>query len=292
MKIPQIFQLIFVLVAITIVYSSCEKSPTDSTEKIVEPEMISIDRNLRFTYGPSWDTTFVPPDSLPMLVVELTPYEIGKYEVTNEEYEAFVQDGGYKDATFWSEAGWVCKIREDWSLPVFWSNDKLWTDDPYSNKKNTPVHGISYYEAEAYCKWLSHKTNHNYHIPSSYQWVRAAKGPDPGTKYPWGNEYNRNVANYIPHEPDTVPLLEVFKFEAGKSFEGCYNMIGNVFEICLVHNYTNPQITFAGFYSTGILSAVSSGGDPYYSAMTTISGLSIQKEWRFYAIGLRLIKEK
>lgn len=290
MRIPQIFQSIFVLVAIAIVYSSCEKSLTNSTEKIVEPEMVSIDRHLRFTYGPSWDTTFVPPDSLPMLVVELTPYEIGKYEVTNEEYKKFVLDGGYKDSTFWSEEGWVCKIRDGWSLPLFWSEDKLWTDDPYSKKKNTPVHGISYYEAEAYCKWLSHKTNQNYHIPSAYQWVRAAKGPDPGTMYPWGNEYNRNFANYIPHEPDNFLLLEVFKFEAGKSFEGCYNMIGNVFEICLYHQYSNPLIKHASYFS-GAAGIVSGSGDQYNRTMTTTSSKGIEPDWRFYALGVRVVKE-
>jgi formylglycine-generating enzyme required for sulfatase activity len=284
------FIIPFLITAIIVILTTCKETPTELQNEFIEPEMISIKEHLKFTYGPSWDTTFTPPDSLPMLVVELEPYKIGKYELTNEEYKKFVKDGGYKDSVYWSDDGWNCKVTENWSLPVYWSENKLWMDDPYSNKKNTPVHGISYYEAEAYCQWLSIKTNKNYHIPSSYQWERAAKGPDPGTKYPWGNDYNRSLANFI-QMGDKVPLVEVSSFEEGKSIEGCYNMIGNAFEICLIHQAYNPSITFAGYYSIGLMSGVSSGGDPYYREMTTISFMSVQNDWRFYALGFRIVKE-
>lgn len=286
------FILPFLINVIIFIFITCEENPTEPNDDFIEPEMISINENLRFTYGPSWDTTFVPPDSLPMPVVELEPYEIGKYELTNEEYDKFVRDGGYKNSIYWSEDGWSLRTNKNWKLPIYWSEDKLWQDDPYSNRKNTPVHGISYYEAKAYCKWLSIKTNKNYHIPSSYQWVRAAKGPDPGTKYPWGNDYNRNFANYLPPYPQKIPLKEVSSYEEGKSIEGCYNIIGNVYEICLIHQAYNPSMTFSGYYSIGLMSGVSSGGDPYYRVMTTISGMSVEKEWRFYALGLRIVKQK
>ncbi len=282
--------IVVLMTSLMMITTTCKDSPTEPNNDFIEPEMITINSNLRFTYGPSWDTTFVPPDSLPMLIVELEPYEIGKFEVTNEEYEKFVNDDGYKNSSYWAEDGWNFRTNENWLLPVFWSKDKLWIDDPYSNEKNTPVHGISYYEAEAYCKWLSTKTNKNYHIPSSYQWIRAAKGPDPGTKYTWGNVYNRNFANFITRSPETGPLVEVFSYEEGKSIEGCYNMIGNVFEICLHHQYSDPLIRFVSYLSSAALD-VSSGGDVYYRTMTTNSARSIDKHWRFYALGLRIVKD-
>ena len=129
------FILPFLFNAIILLFITCEETPTEPNNVFIEPEMVSITENLMFTYGPSWDTTFVPPDSLPMLVIELEPYEIGKYEVTNEEYEKFVKDGGYKNSNYWSEDGWDYKINRNWSLPVYWSEDNLWVDDPYSNKK-------------------------------------------------------------------------------------------------------------------------------------------------------------
>ena len=284
------FILPYLVILLVVTFFSCSENSVNPESDFSEPEMILINEDLIFTYGPSWDTTFTPPDSLPMPIIELEPFEIGKYEVKNEEYAMFVRDSGYENSSYWTSDGWHFKADENWSLPVFWDESQLWENDPYSNKKNTPVHGISYYEAEAYCSWLSRKTNNNYHIPTSYQWVRAAKGPDPGTKYSWGNEYNRNFANFIPHyPPDTVPLLEVNLFDNGKSFDGCYNMIGNVFEICLIHQVLDPTITFSGYYSSAS-GDVSSGGDQYYRTMTTISGWSTEKEWRFYALGLRIVK--
>jgi len=90
---------------------------------------------------------------------------------------------------------------------------------------------------------------------------------------------------------DEVTLVEVSCFKEGKSLDGCYNMVGNVFEICLIHKYSNPSITFAGYYSIGLMSGVCSGGDQFYREMTTNSGMSVQKEWRFYALGVRIVKE-
>jgi len=278
----------YIFISTCILLWSCKKNTTEPVLNYIEPDMISIDKNLRFTYGPSWDTTFVSPDTLPMLQVELGPYEIGKYELSNEEYEKFVRDGGYQDSTYWSDEGWYFRKNEKLMLPLYWSEDKLWLDDPHSNKKDTPVHGISFYEAEAYCKWLTIKTNNNYHLPSSYQWVRAAKGPDPGTRYPWGNDYNRSLANFIVLW-DKVSLVEVSSFEEGKSIEGCFNMIGNVFEICLlVQPLSMYKISVEIFSSYSELA--SSSGDPTFRTMITTNSKIVEKELRFYAVGFRVAK--
>lgn len=274
--------ILLCLITVIMFFSFTCENPTEPYDDFIEPEMVSINENLIFTYGPSWDTTFVPPDSLPMLVVELEPYEIGKYEVTNKEYEKFVRYRGYGDSTYWSEDGWNCKVNGNWTLPVYWSEDKLWLDDPYSNKKNTPVHGISYFEAEAYCKWLSIKTNKNYHIPSSYQWERAAKGPDPGTKYPWGNEHNEKNANYAAIMNSTFG--SVTDYSSGKSHDGCYQMIGNVYEICF--RVPDEWGDFALICPYPSLAC--SEPKCMKETMSTTSGGSIEKDTRRYGVGLRI----
>jgi formylglycine-generating enzyme required for sulfatase activity len=137
--------IIFLFNTVSVFFITCNDNPTKPTIEFIEPEMILIENDLVFTYGPSWDTTFVPPDSLPMLIIELDPYAIAKFEVTNEEYGKFVKDGGYNQQTYWSDAGWMARTNENWLLPGFWGSNKYWLDDPYSNKKSTPVHGISYY---------------------------------------------------------------------------------------------------------------------------------------------------
>ena len=52
-----------------------------------------------------------------------------------------------------------------------------------------PVRGISWYEAEAYCLWLGKR------LPTEFEWERAARGRE-GNLYVWGNEFNRENANF------------------------------------------------------------------------------------------------
>ena len=286
MKALKINIILFTVLSIFNV-TLCTKNPTIPNAVFIEPEMIVIDDNLLYTYGATWDTSFHPPDSLKSSAVELEPFEIGKYELTNAEYEKFVQDGGYDKPDFWSPEGWEFKNDLNWSMPAFWSKDRLWKDDPYSKYGDTPVHGISYYEAEAFCNWLSKKANENYHIPTSYQWTRAAKGPDPGKKYTWGNDYHADFAHFFCPFSD-VPLEKVHEYGEGKSHEGCYNMIGNVFEVCrITHFVSSSNLSF--YYSLPSLS-VSGGGDPCFRTMTTTSGWSSEKSDRYFAYGLRVAK--
>jgi hypothetical protein len=186
------------------------------------PEMIAITDNLTVLIGPGW----IPEWRSGLPVVELKPYEIGKYEVSNMEYLQFVEAGGYNESKYWSIDGWAARIDSNWTEPMYWRNG--YSSDPYSNKGNTPVHGVSYYEAEAYCNWLSAVTGRKYSIPTSAQWERAAKGPDPGTPYPWGMEFVDGRANYF--QFGTKVLQPVNSYPEGKSQAGCFNMIGNVWE--------------------------------------------------------------
>lgn len=269
---------------ILVEFNSCENAqiPNDKNNYI-EPEMILIDKDLTFTNGPSWDSTIYGiVDSLPVITLE--PYYISKYELTNEEYYLFVKDGGYRDSFFWSQTGWKTNNDSDWTKPKYWGEgENPWEEDPFSKKKNTPVHAISFYEAEAYCSWLSVKTGKNYYIPYSTQWVRAAKGPDPGTKYTWGNEFNEANAHYpIFTYSDLVP---VSSNPNGKSHEGCYNMIGNVYEICF--RIPDEWGDFSLIYSSGLMSAASSQIQ-LKKAMTTISSEGIDKDKRRYAVGVRI----
>ena len=107
---------IFLFNTFSVFLITCNDNPVESNIEFIEPEMISIENDLVFTYGPSWDTTFVPPDSLPMLIIELDPFAIGKFEVTNEEYGKFVKDEGYNQKMYWSDEGWIARTE----VPLIW----------------------------------------------------------------------------------------------------------------------------------------------------------------------------
>ncbi|MCK4559261.1 MAG: SUMF1/EgtB/PvdO family nonheme iron enzyme [Calditrichia bacterium] len=284
--ISSVFRFVFISFSIMVVYSGCENAqiPNDKNNYI-EPEMILIDKDLTFTNGPSWDSTvYEIVDSLPVITLE--PYYISKYELTNEEYYLFVKDGGYINPVYWSDTGWKSKNDSNWTKPKYWGEgEKPWEEDPFSNKKNTPVHAISFYEAEAYCDWLTDKTGKNYRIPYFTEWVRAAKGPDPGTKYPWGNEFIEANAHYPIYTYSN--LVPVSNYSNGRSHEGCYNMIGNAYEICfripdewgdflLIHSFHNLECSVPKCMK---------------ETMTTTNGGFIEKETRSYAVGLRICRD-
>ena len=73
-----------------------------------------------------------------------------------------------------------------WSEPRFW-NDSQW------NGAQHPVVGVSWYEAVAFCLWLSDVTGERIMLPTEDQWQYAAQGDD-GRTYPWGNSGTAHAA--------------------------------------------------------------------------------------------------
>ena len=101
----------------------------------------------------------------------------------------------------------------------------------YAKDRNCPVIEVSWYGADAYCKWLSSKIGRYVHLPTEAQWEKAARGTDKRT-YPWGNqEPNLSLANYGKNPKEALPM-EVGSFPAGVSPYGVYDMAGSVWEWC------------------------------------------------------------
>jgi len=146
----------------------------------------------------------------PQHEVELSEYFIGKYPVTNREYQVFVKDTKYR-------------------------SPEGWTGDQYPEKMgNYPVVNISWEDATAYCKWLSEKTGKTYRLPTEAEWEKAARGTD-GRIYPWGDKYDPMKANTIRTNIASKILgnTPVDQFSPqGDSPYGCADMAGNVWEWC------------------------------------------------------------
>lgn len=156
----------------------------------------------------------------PHHLVMLDEYWIGRYPVTVGQYRAFVEAAGYSDRRVWTAAGWCW--REGRLQPDYW-DDEAWAGDV-----RLPVVGVSWYEAYAYCRWLSEETGRGYRLPSEAEWEKAARGTD-GRMWPWGNGFDAAFCNVRATEVGrTVP---VGRFgPAGDSPFGCAEMVGNVSE--------------------------------------------------------------
>jgi formylglycine-generating enzyme required for sulfatase activity len=154
----------------------------------------------------------------------LPAYRIGKYPVTNTQYRRFVDDGGYTEKwrTCWTAAGWQWRSQRDVKEPLLW-NDPRWYLD------NHPVVGVSWYEAVAYCNWLTATTGQSYRLPSEAEWEKAARGTD-GRRWPWGNDFEQGEANTWESEIRQTSVVGLFP--RGQSPYGLQDCAGNVWEWC------------------------------------------------------------
>jgi gamma-glutamyl hercynylcysteine S-oxide synthase len=92
--------------------------------------------------------------------VELPPFRIDRALVTNADYAAFVDAGGYRDSDAWSDAGWGWRESELVDRPLFW--------DPAAPPQ-APVQHVSFHEAEAYARWAGKR------LPTEPEWEKVAK---------------------------------------------------------------------------------------------------------------------
>lgn len=175
--------------------------PSGEPRKEFEPEMVRV-RGGAFLMG-SHAAEGVPEAETPQDTVELGDYFIGRYPVTNQEYAEFVRRVGTQDAP--SRAGWFNRR-------------------PPAGRLDHPVTGISWYDAVAYCAWLSQETGRRYRLPSEAEWEKAARGRD-GRRYPWGEDWDARCANVAGQ--GTTP---VGAHPPGASPFGCQDTVGNVEE--------------------------------------------------------------
>jgi formylglycine-generating enzyme required for sulfatase activity len=163
------------------------------------------------------------PDEQPVSVITLSPFFMDIHPVLNKDFKVFIEQGGYSDSSYWSHKGFRFITENQITEPLYW-HDKNWNGD----KK--PVTGISWYEAEAYARFVGKE------LPTETQWEYAAKGNDTRT-YPWGNaEPTSSIANFAPDCEPAELNRQSTDWDAhpqNRSPFGCVDMGGNLAEWCL-----------------------------------------------------------
>ncbi|MGL5035137.1 MAG: SUMF1/EgtB/PvdO family nonheme iron enzyme, partial [Microcystaceae cyanobacterium] len=116
------------------------------------------------------DQAFAMDNEQPQHQVCLESYKIDSHPITQQEYLEFIEAGGYQKAQFWSEEGWQWRKLNNITQPLYW----LEKDDFI----NYPVHGVSYYEAQAYATFKGKR------LPTEAEWEKASYHPNFSPKIP------------------------------------------------------------------------------------------------------------
>lgn len=152
-------------------------------------------------------------------------FEMGRFPVTVGEYRRFVDAGGYTEPKWWQERdGWANSPFGRESEPLDWEFRLM--------RPNHPVDGLSWYEAKAYCLWLSEQEGYEgARLPTEAEWEYAARGPgETPRRYPWGNgDPTPAHANFGVRIRRPTP---VGIYPAGRTPCGVHDMVGNVWEWC------------------------------------------------------------
>ena len=182
---------------------------------------------------------------LPEHKVFLNDYKIDTFPVTNSQYLEFIEDGGYSSYKFWLSDGWEKVKKNEWESPMYWEKieGKWMTRDFLGIREinpNEPVCHVSYYEADAYCKWAGKR------LPTEAEWEKAAcwnESKQQKMIFPWGNEQpNQQNSNLL--ESHIWGCTEIGAYPEGVSYYGCHQMIGDVWE------WTSSEFTgYPGFKS-------------------------------------------
>ena len=274
--------------------------PTASDAVVFRAPAPAASRTVNDGYG---DYVFVPAGAFemgdrkgdglarerPAHRVDLSAFYISKYEITNRAWKKFRDDPGYDDPKFWPDGRIVPRDQVPyWTQP---NNHGGGTPD----SDDYPVIGVNWDAATAYCAWLSARTGKHYRLPTEAEWEKAARGTD-GRRYPWGNDIDPSVANYVGAQKfDTVQPVGFY--EHGASPYGAFDMAGNVLEWCrdwydrdyyAVSPRKNPQGPATGAYR------VVRGGSFFVEAMdlrTTARSAAWPSFLGHRMIGFRPVRE-
>ncbi len=136
--------------------------------------------------------------------VWLEPFRLANRLITHQEYVAFIEDGGYQRPELWLSDGWHHVHQQGWTAPLYWRReDGIWKvmtlrgEWPLEALANRPVCHVSYYEADAFARWMGRR------LPTEAEWEHVA-----GSLPVEGNLLERR--NFLPEAAESQSMAQLF----------------------------------------------------------------------------------
>ncbi len=201
-------------------------------------------------------------------------FYIGKYPVTNAQYQEFIHaPDGYAHECWWDYSLHAAEWRAQNPQPYAIDESKL----------KHPCVNVSWYDALAYCAWLSHRTGQVITLPTEEQWQRAAQGDD-SRIFPWGDHFDPQYSNT--KESGIKQTTPVDQYPEGASPFGVYDMAGNAWEWCLNNDMDGKHIDL-----TNERSRVIKGGAFFSTYRRAACGFhfALDPKCHYDSIGFRVV---
>lgn len=164
--------------------------------------------------------------------VKVPTYAMDIYEVTNAQFRQFIEGNGYTSEPYWSEAGWQWVQDHERRQPSYWDNEAV-------NQPEQPVVGVTWYEAEAYCRWAGRE------LPTEAQWVKACRGTDE-RQYPWGDKPLEADGDETAPKADEIQTAAVGSMPHTQSPYGIHDLAGSVLEWTATENANHGFVLRGG----------------------------------------------
>ena len=130
--------------------------------------------------------------------VWLQPYALANDLVSNGDWIAFLEDGGYARPELWLSDGWATVQREGWEAPLYWRrDDDVWTTLSLTGRSpvdpDDPVRHLSFYEADAYARWAGRR------LPTEAEWEHAIQCRPKAFSNAFGEVWQWTASAYGPY---------------------------------------------------------------------------------------------